>query len=220
MEKFCIGIFLSFLFLLLASGCYKTVSVKEVTPESMESLAPGEALIFGRMRMIDNGKEKENYLSATDQLDMMLVRIEDEQALAVKRIRPDGTFLWKVPRGTYLLTRLRWWEFRGWFPMRPRIAFQVGTNAGAYYLGTLRINAEIERSALSIKLKRFNVAVTDEYEQDAQLLTKQLPNFQGHVEKALMIHDSRIPAVTESEVKQSTVIDILRSLGFGLMTLY
>jgi hypothetical protein len=104
--------------------------------------------------------------------------------------------------------------------MRPRIAFQVGTNAGAYYLGTLRINAEIERSALSVKLKRFNVAVTDEYEQDAQLLTKQLPNFQGHVEKALMIHDSRIPAVTESEVKQSAVIDILRSLGFGLMTLY
>jgi hypothetical protein len=33
---------------------------KEVTPESIESLAPGEALIFGRMRMIDNGKEKEN----------------------------------------------------------------------------------------------------------------------------------------------------------------
>jgi hypothetical protein len=131
MEKFCIGIFLSFLFLLLSSGCYKTVSVKEVTPESMDSLAPGEALIFGRMRMIDNGKEKEKYLSATDQLDMMLVRIEDEQALAVRRIRPDGTFLWKVPRGTYLLTRLRWWEFRGWFPMRPRIAFQVGANAGA-----------------------------------------------------------------------------------------
>jgi hypothetical protein len=220
MEKFSTGIFLAFLFLLLSSGCYKTVSVKEVTPESMNSLAPGEALIFGRMRMIDNGKEKENYLSATDQLDMMLVRIEDEQALAVKRIRPDGTFLWKVPRGTYLLTRLRWWEFRGWFPMRPQIAFQVGPDAQVYYLGTLSINAEIERSALSIKLKRFNVAVTDEYEQDAQLLTKQLPNFQGHVEKALMIHDSRIPAVTESEVKQSAVIDILRSLGFGLMTLY
>jgi hypothetical protein len=186
----------------------------------MESLLPGEALIFGRMRMIDNGKEKEKYLSTTEQLDMMLIRIEDEQALAVKRIRPDGTFLWRVPRGTYLLTRLRWWEFRGWFPIRPQIAFQVGPDAQAYYLGTLRIDADIERSALSVKLKQSNVAIVDEYEQDAQLLTKQLPDFQGRVEKALMVHDASIPAVTESEVKRSTFINILQSLGFGLMTVY
>ena len=95
--------------------------------------------------MIDNGKEKGNYISATEQLDIMLIRIEDEQALAVKRVRPDGTFQWKVPRGTYLLTRLRWCEFRGWFPMQPQIAFQVGTDAEAYYLGTLLIDADIER---------------------------------------------------------------------------
>jgi hypothetical protein len=220
MRKISINIFLTFLLVLSSPGCYKTVSVKEVTPESIESLAPGEALIFGRMRMIDNGKEKENYISTTEQLDIMLIRIEDEQALAVRRVRPDGTFLWKVPRGTYLLTRLRWWEFRGWFPIRPQIAFQVGPDAEAYYLGTLRVDAEIERSALSVKLKRFNVAVADEYGQDVQLLTRQLPSFQGRVEKALMVHDARIPAVTESEVKQSTFINILRSLGFGLMTVY
>jgi len=211
---------LSVLLILLSSGCYKTVSVQEVTLEAMEQLAPGEALIFGRMRMMDNGKEKERYITTTEQLDMMLVRIEDEQALAVKRVREDGTFLWKVPRGTYLLTRLRWWEFRGWFPLRPRIAFQVGTDARAYYLGTLRIDAEIERSALSVKLKGFAVQVADEYERDAQLLSTQLPAYQGRVEKALMVHDERIPAVAESEVKQSTVINILRSLGFGLMTIY
>jgi hypothetical protein len=215
-----IGAFLASLFVLLLSGCYKTVSVKEVTPEIMETLAPGEALIFGRLRMIDNGTEKERYLTFTEQLDLMLVRIEDEQALAVKRVRADGTFLWKVPRGTYLLTRLRWWEMRGWFPLRPQIAFQVGPEAEAYYLGTLRIDAEIERSALSVKLKRFSVSVADEYEKDAHLLTTQIPNFQGNVEKALMIHDPRIPAVAESEVKQSTFINVLRSLGFGLMTIY
>jgi hypothetical protein len=215
-----IGFFVTLLLVLSSYGCYRTVSVKEVTPESIESLAPGEALIFGRMRMIDNGKEKESYISATEQLDMMLIRIEDEQALAVRRVKPDGTFLWEVPRGTYLLTRLRWWEFRGWFPIRPQIVFQVGPDAGAYYLGTLRIEAEIERSALSVKIKRFTIAVADEYGQDVQLLTRQLPNFQGPVEKALMVHDARIPAVTESEVKQSTFIGILRSLGFGLMTVY
>ncbi len=168
--------------------------------------------------MVDNGKEKENYLSMAEQLDMMLIRIEDEQALAVRRVRPDGTFLWKVPRGTYLLTRLRWWEFRGWFPMRPQIALQVGPDAQAYYLGTLRIDADIERSALSVKLKKFNVVVIDEYEQDAQLLTKQIPGFPGRIEKALMVHDASIPAVTESEVRRSAFVDILRSLGFGLMT--
>ncbi len=208
------------LLILPSSGCYRSAGVKEVTPEDIKSLAPGEALIFGRLRMIDNGREKENYLSSTDQLDMMLVRVEDEQALSVKRVRTDGTFLWKVPRGTYLLTRLRWWEIRGWFPMRPRIAFQVGPGAGAYYVGTLRIDAEIERSALSVKLKQFSIAVSDEFEGDAQLLTKQLPDFQGHVEKTLMVHDSRIPEITESEVKQTAVISVLRSLGFGLMTVY
>ena len=213
---FCVTLLL----ILSSYGCYRTVSVKEITPESIESLAPGEALIFGRMRMIDNGKEKESYASATEQLDMMVYRIEDELALAVRRVKEDGTFLWKVPRGTYLLTRLRWWEFRGWFPIRPQIVFQVGPDAGAYYLGTLRIEAEIERSALTVKIKRFTIAVADEYGQDVQLLTRQLPNFQGRVEKALMVHDARIPAVTEAEVKQSTFIDILRSLGFGLMTVY
>jgi hypothetical protein len=172
------------------------------------------------MRMIDNGKEKGKYISATEQLDIMLIRIEDEQALAVKRVRPDGTFQWKVPRGTYLLTRLRWCEFRGWFPMQPQIAFQVGTDAEAYYLGTLLIDAEVERSALTVKIKRFTIAVADEYGQDAQLLARQLPSFQGRAEKVLMVHDARIPALTESEVKQSTFIGILRSLGFGLMMVY
>jgi hypothetical protein len=208
------------LIVLPSSGCYKSAGVKEVTQDDIKSLAPGEALIFGRVKMIDNGRERKDYLSFTDQLDVMLVRVEDGQPLSVKRVRADGTFLWRVPRGTYLLTRLRWWELRGWFPLRPRIAFQVGTGAGAYYLGTLRIDAEIERSALSVKLKQFSVGVADEYDRDAQLLTKQLPDFHAPVETALMVHDSRIPAITESEVKQSTVIDVLRSLGFGLMTIH
>jgi hypothetical protein len=220
MKRMSIGILLASLLVLLSYGCYRTVNVKEVAPDNIESLVPGEALIFGRMRMFDNGKEKDSYISTTEQLDIMLIRIEDEQALAVRRVKPDGTFLWKVPRGTYLLTRLRWWEFRGWFPMRPQIVFQVGPDAEAYYLGTLRIDAEIERSALSVKIKRFTIAVADEYGQDVQLLKRQLPGFQGRVEKALMVHDARIPAVTESEVKQSTFIGILRSLGFGLMTVY
>ena len=220
MKTYHLCILALILLILPSSGCYKSAGVKEVTPDDIKSLAPGEALIFGRVKMMDNGREKENYLSFTDQLDMMLVRVEDEQALSVRRVRADGTFLWRVPRGTYLLTRLRWWESRGWFPRHPRIAFQAGTGAGAYYLGTLRIDAEIERSALSVKLKQFSVGVADEYGRDAQLLTKQLPDFQGHVEKALMVHDSRLPAVTESEVKQSAVIDILRSLGFGLMTIH
>lgn len=211
---------LAVLLILLVSGCYRTVNVEDVTPETMELLTPSDALIFGRVRMTDNGREKERYLTTTEQLDMMLVRIEDEQALAVKRVREDGTFLWKVPRGTYLLTRLRWWEFRGWFPLRPRIAFQVGADAPAYYLGTLRIDAEIERSALSVRLTGFAVRIEDEYEQDAALLTRQLPALRGPVQKALMVHDDRIPAVTESEVKQSTVISVLQSLGFGLMTLH
>jgi len=104
--------------------------------------------------------------------------------------------------------------------MQPQIAFQVGTDAEAYYLGTLLIDAEIERSALTVKIKRFTIAVADEYGQDAQLLARQLPSFQGRAEKVLMVDDARIPTLTESEVKQSTFIGILRSLGFGLMMVY
>jgi hypothetical protein len=220
MRRMSIGFFVTLLLVLSPYECYRTVSVKEVTAESIESLAPGEALIFGWMRMIDNGKGKECYISATEQLDMLLIRMEDEQALARRCVDQDGTFLWKVRIGTYLLTHLRWWEFRGLFPIRPQIAFQVGPDAEAYSLGKLRIEAEIERSALSVTIKRFTIAVADEYGQDVQLLTRQLPSFQGRVEKALMVHEARIPAVTEAEVKQSTFIGILRSLEFGLMTAY
>jgi hypothetical protein len=63
------------LLVLLSYGCYKTVNVKEVTPESIESLVPGEALIFDRMRVIDNGKEKGNSISETEQLNIMLIRM-------------------------------------------------------------------------------------------------------------------------------------------------
>jgi hypothetical protein len=45
--------------------------------------------------------------------------------------------------------------------MRPQIAFQAGTDAEANYLGTLRIDAEIERSVLSVKIKRFTIEVAD-----------------------------------------------------------
>ena len=70
MKRMSISIFVTSLLVLLSYGRYKTVSVNEVMPESIESLALGEALIFGRLRMIDNGKEKGNYISATEQLDL------------------------------------------------------------------------------------------------------------------------------------------------------
>ncbi len=216
-KRYC-NTLLAVLFLILLSGCLNTLKVKEVSPGDRGQIQPDEAVIFGRVRLIENGKEKEDYSSITESLVMRLVRMEDERDMANKPIKNNGTFLWRIPRGTYLMRRLRWHEFRGSYHLYPQVAFQIGADANAYYLGTVELKAEVSRPLImKMKVKGLRVTVQDEYEKDSGILARHIHHNKGGFKKALMVHNHSLPCRdSDFERNRSSIIRALWLLGFTL----
>lgn len=213
-----------FLFLILVInnvGCLNSLQVKEINTYQPEDLREDEAVVFGRFVLTDNGKKKEVYQSFTEQLDLILVRIEDRETIALKRINSDGSFAWSLPRGTYLITRMKWWEFLGPVPFYPQLAFQIGDESNVYYLGAVEVNLKIKRGLLTIKLESFNVAVLDKYEDDLKIMIdRQFDPSSNDLEKALMIHSSLLPMTTVTAQKRGKTEAVLRTLGLVLQNIF
>lgn len=190
-------------------GCIP-LDVKKVKPHTaLISPEKDEAFIFGRFILIDNGKQKERYRSFTDNLNLMLVHLGNPERVTVESVNEDGSFMWIVPRGYYLITRMRWCEFKGYFPFYPQLAFHIDQESKAYYLGTIRIDLSTKRSALSVKLNEFHVSVLDDYANDIQILRENLPEFSDMIKINLIVHDPRLPVTTKATRKRSQTMELL-----------
>ncbi len=217
-RRYCHRLLAVFLMVFL-SGCFNSLKVKEVSPGDRGKMSSDEAVIFGRVRLIENGKEKDGYSSIAEALKVTLVRVKDDkQTQATRSVREDGTFAWRVPQDTYLLTRLEWQEFRGSYHLYPQIAFEVGDDSDIYYLGTLEVKADIDRPVfLKMKVKSLHVQVRDEFDKDTHIASKQIPGFERDVQKALMIHDRRLPlCIADAEWDHFPILHAFWILGFAL----
>lgn len=136
--------------LLLASAC---VGVRALEPGDPVRLSAGEALAFGRVRVLEGGREltpwnadllEELALPGEPEVRLSLFRVESAERSLYARIEADGWFTWALPPGTWLVYR----SFEG-PPAGHDVlaAFQVLPGGEAQWLGELELRVAVERDS-------------------------------------------------------------------------
>lgn len=198
--------------LTLSFGCASLTEVDKPPQETSLMSAEENVLVFGRVRWIENGEKK--YNSA---VILRILRVEDMKMDDV-RVNMDGRFLTFLPKGTYLIYRVNWfdlWDGPHW--LRPSTAFQIVDGEQNRYLGTLVMEMKTKRDAIGkLWIKGLRVSVEDEEADETIFLHHHYPDYEGSLVTELMIHDPGIPRNMELEDQQK-LLDITRALFFGIM---
>ena len=135
------------------------------------------------------------------------------------KIEKDGSFFALLPKGTYIIYQLDWWDpWAGMHWLVPKIAFRVVDGGPQlYYLGTLSVDIKAKRDIIGgLRVKKVAIDIEDEEHKAMEVFHNRYPDQEIKVVKALMIHDPKIPGIEELENKR-LLQDVLNSLYFGVM---
>jgi hypothetical protein len=199
--------------ILVVFGC---ATIRSVGPGKKVALAENEAIVFGKVIFIENNQEKIPYSMWTrPKPRMSFFRIESEKNIDWgfdPIYEKDGSFYWIMPTGTYIIPDIRFD-----YVILPQVAFQVPAGADAFYLGVLKIDAETKQIIARHYIKKLNnITVLDEFDRAKETFLIRHPNFNGRIEKNLMIHDPSIP-IDRSSYTQQKLLNILNAIGLGLL---
>ena len=205
---------------LLIAGCQ---SASLVEPLGTLPTAPHEitdkdlgndALVFGRVRWIQNGKERNDYWSAAGwNIWPEYYRIEDGKH-GTLAVADDGTFAWQFPSGTYLAYQVKWFDtWDGPHRLPLRLAFRVPDAQHAYCIGTIIMKLEAKRDVIGgLWFKNWDLVLDDTCETDRQWFASRYTNLTLPMKKTSLVYDPAIPDSIEALEKRDTIADILRVL--------
>lgn len=199
--------------IMVLSGC---ATIRAVGPGKKVALSENEAIVFGKVIFIENNKEKIPYSAWTrGKPQMSFFRIESNKYIDQgfdPIYEKDGSFYWIMPTGTYIIPDI---QFD--YIILPQVAFQVPSGGDAFYLGTLKIDAETKQIIARHYIKKLNsITVVDEFDKANEALISHSPDFKGTIRKNLMIHDPSIP-IDRSIYTQRQFLTILNAIGFILL---
>ncbi len=199
--------------ILALSGC---ATIRAVGPGKTVAFAENEAIVFGRVIFIENNQEKIPYSMWTrPKPRMSFFRIESEKYIDWgfdPIYEKDGSFYWIMPTGTYIIPDIRFG-----YVILPQVAFQVPSGGDAFYLGTLKIDAETKQIIARHYIKKLNsITVVDEFAKANEAFISRSPDFKGTIKKNLMIHDPSIP-IDRSLYTKRKFLNILNAIGLGLL---
>ncbi len=171
---------LTMLIILLLTGCASS----SIDLAEMKSLPHDQGVIFGRVRLIEGGKEK-TLMSwhGLSRLRLMIISDTSSEAIFVP-LKDSGVFIWRLPAGSYTIAHFRWWRYMG--PSAHRHGrifadFRVFENK-ATYIGKLTI---------SFTDSSYTVSVEDEYESSLSAFKNQLPDMEEEPIRCLMQLEER-----------------------------
>jgi len=174
----------------LLSACLPKTSLNRFRPGESFDSSKDEALVFGKIVIIENGKERP-YSSFNTRPDASLFQLESKEYFVGPEVSEDGSFGWRIPRGTYIISEIYSSAHDTYFV--PRMSFHVPFEGEVFYIGTLKIDIEIEKEWFRVNIKKTNVTVEDESERAKEEFMQRNPNLSAKIEKSLAVHDGSIP---------------------------
>jgi len=132
------------------------------------------------------------------------------------RVEPDGSFFWRLPRGTYVIPEIRYG-----YTVIPRMVFQVPFGGDAVYIGTLTINVTTDKVAGNRLLKEVrSVEVNEEFYSSRIDLFRRFGdakgNYFGEIVRGPMVHLPTLPS-SIAALAPSLITDGLKDVGLTLL---
>ncbi|MFO1497181.1 MAG: hypothetical protein U1G07_02075 [Verrucomicrobiota bacterium] len=189
---------------LLLSGC-RTVPLRRVDGRSLKASRSGNAVVFGRIEYVIDGQSKLPYGFFRPRWPAPTVnatKLESGAALLTPAVQRDGSFLWELPSGHYVITHFGGGQFTDdWSLAWPRIAFAIPAGAELVYLGDLTLAGTRRAKDFVYSTGRISRVRGIEY---AFPITNQLPAALERLVKgrqlatpsatvSLMFHDPAMP---------------------------
>jgi len=206
--------------LLVLTACSTTTdNIDDATEWAQATERTDRSIVFGRIRWIENGEEKEigdSYFKMGLRPD--LIRMEDKQRIQAS-VDNGGHFVWSLEPGTYLMHRIVYWDtWSGSTVIVPKVAFSVPKAGQIYYLGTLRSDFTKKRDLIGGVGGSLQFSVQSErYEEEARL-RKECGLETRAVTSNLMRHDERLPTSVETSsafLAATRVITAMAITGAG-----
>lgn len=166
-------VIVSFVFI---AGC--TTSAINL-PES-GSIAQGEGIVFGAVRLIGDGEEKKLSSVLGESLFGLFVTGVDTSDAMFIHPNDKGDFAWHLPNGKYQINGFEWRS--GIIISGPiEATFQVHKDR-ITYIGTL---------VVVLNGSRYAVTITDNYDRATKMFATRFPFFEENISKELMDLEER-----------------------------
>ncbi|MDW7646467.1 MAG: hypothetical protein SCI25_15690 [Desulfuromonadales bacterium] len=169
------GLFLCATLMALAGCVSSPISLSEEG-----SLAQGEGIVAGSVRLLDEGEEKGFSSVFGESLFGLFVTGPETSAATYVPLKGEGDFIWHLPGGEYQITGFEW---RSGLTISGPIGAKFRVVSGeAAYIGTL---------VMSFYGGRYVVNITDEMESTADRVSLQFPALKGKITKDVMTLEER-----------------------------
>jgi hypothetical protein len=208
------------------SACTSNIQPNEQqaksTSETISTKLENEAIAYGRIRWIENGKDRENYKSSLGwNIQPRFLRMDDMQTGALN-VGADGIFTWRFSSGTYLIHQIHWFDaWDGHHRLTPKVAFNIPPDGRAYCLGTLVIDLQSKRDIIGgLWVQGWTIRIEDECDSLHQQFSATMPESSMEYSKSLMIHNQDIPDRPEQLENKDKALEFIRAIIPGLMTIY
>ena len=149
----------------------------------IETVPGQEALVFGRVKVVENGESLNwsfSFFRASSFTIHILPEAGPEPVSYFYYVKEDGSFYWPLSAGGYTITDFNWTVFTGIIGSDQRVIFAqfvVPEETPLVYIGTLTIHFE---------QGRYTMGVEDEYDQALEVVKQRFPEARGPVTKRLM----------------------------------
>ena len=194
------------------------IAQSDITVASLK----GDALVYGRIRWIENGKVRSKYKHAYGwNIWPQFLRLDDMEEGALS-VEDDGTFTWKLPRGDYIFHQIYWFDsWDGRHRFTPKVAFHIPNGANAYCLGTFVINLKGKRDLIGgLWVKSVKIHIKDDCVSLDDQFRSRYRDPDLKIAKSLMIFDQHMPDRPNSLKEKDELQDFIRAITPGLMTIH
>jgi hypothetical protein len=204
-------------------GMLASVRRIETAPSETTAVSLGDsALVYGRIRWIENGVERTEYKHSYGwNIWPQFLRIDDMISGGLS-VEADGSFTWKMPRGRYLFHQIYWMDsWDGQHRLTPKVAFQIPVDANAYCLGTLVISIQGKRDIIGgLWLKGVKIIIEDDCAHIDNQFRARYRDQDLKLAKSLMIFDPQMPRRPDQLEEKDQFQDFMRAIMPGLMTIH
>ena len=163
------------LIIFLLTGCASS----PIDLSEKESLPQDEGIVFGRVKVVERGKEKKLSLLGESKFGLILLPDNSSNAVYVP-LKDDGAFIWHLQSGSYTIASFEW-RSHGILRGRVFACFRVCKNS-INYIGTLTI---------SFSGARYTLFITDEYEASSITFKNKFPDMKKEMIRHLMQTEKR-----------------------------
>jgi len=196
------------------SSCVSTAkNISNDEALAKKTIESNQSLVFGNILWIENGQQKTIGTSIFGfYIKPSLLRLEDKARILCD-VGENGDFVWALEPGTYVINKMEYRDtWSGNYFFVPKVAFRVAETGATIYIGQLEVNFETKRDLIGGLSGQAKFSINDHSPQVYEKFSKENGLPKKSIEKALMVHDTRLPSTFDTTAEFNIGLQLINAI--------